>query len=168
LDLLQIVKSYFTAIGVNMTIQTMDAASWNAFVLVNHKNDAMDMRQPAAGSLGLTFYPLRQVVKFALGNGSNTGLVNDPVYNAFVPAAQNATSSDQVKTVMIAANKYVAEQHFAVSLLQPMLWDLYWPWFKGGYVGQYSAVSSSSGPVLCGFFLSRFWIDQNMKKSMGY
>jgi peptide/nickel transport system substrate-binding protein len=168
LDLLQIVKSYFTAIGVNMDIRPMDSASWSAFVLTNKKQDAMDMRQPSAGSLGLTFYPLRQIVKFALGNGSNTGLVNDPVYNAFVPVAQNATSTDQVKTVMTAANKYVAQQHYAVSLLQPMLYDLYWPWFKGGYVGQYSAVSSSSGPTLCGIFLARFWVDQNLKKSMGY
>ena len=50
LDLLQIVKSYFAAIGVNMEIRPMDTASFSAFVVVGHKNDALAMR-PAV-SLG--------------------------------------------------------------------------------------------------------------------
>jgi len=75
----------------------MDSASWSAFVLTNHKQDALDARQPTAGSLGLTFYPLRQIIKFALGNSSNSGLVNDPVFNAFGPSANAATSTDELK-----------------------------------------------------------------------
>ena len=38
LNLLQIVKSYFAAIGVNMDIR-MDSASFSSFVVSNHKQD---------------------------------------------------------------------------------------------------------------------------------
>jgi peptide/nickel transport system substrate-binding protein len=167
MDLLQIVKSYYTAIGVNMDIRVMDSSSWNGFVLTNHKQDALDARQPQAGSLGLAYYPLKQIIKFAYGNTSNTGLVNDPVFNAFTPSANAATSTDELKTIMTAANKYVAEQHFSISLLQPMQWDLTQPWLKG-YNGQYAAISASSGPMLAGFYQARFWIDQKLKSSMGH
>jgi len=168
MDLLQIVKSYYTAIGVNMDIRPMDSASWSAFVLTNHKQDALDARQPTAGSLGLTFYPLRQIIKFALGNSSNSGLVNDPVFNAFGPSANAATSTDELKTIMTAANKYVAEQHFSISLLQPLQYDLGQPWFRGGYNAQYGAFPTASGATLPAFYHARFWIDQNLKKAMGY
>jgi hypothetical protein len=136
-------------------------------VLTNHKQDALDARQPQAGSLGLAYYPLKQIIKFAYGNTSNTGLVNDPVFNAFTPSANAATSTDELKTIMTAANKYVAEQHFSISLLQPMQWDLTQPWLKG-YNGQYAAISASSGPMLAGFYQARFWIDQKLKSSMGH
>ena len=124
----------------------------------------MDMRQPSAGSLGLTFYPLRQIVKFALGNGSNTGLVNDPVYNAFVPVAQNATSTDQVKTVMTAANKYVAQQHYAISLLIPVQYSLCQPWLKGFNAQSHSIWMGAGGPSMLSFYAARFWIDRTLKK----
>ena len=45
LDLLQIVKSYFAAIGVNMDIRPMDLASFTSFVIGGHKNDALAVRQ---------------------------------------------------------------------------------------------------------------------------
>ena len=166
MDVLQAVKSYFAVIGVNMDIKIMDAPSWNSYVLVNHKNDQLSMRQ--VGTIGLTFYPLRQIIKFAYGNGSNISLVNDPVYNAFPPRAQNATSSDELKQVMIEANKFVAQQHYSVSLLEPMVYDLLQPWFKGGYNGQYGAISGTSGPEIASFYQARFWVDQSLKKSMGH
>jgi len=166
MDVLQAVKAYFAVIGVNMDIRVMDDPSWNSYVLVSHKNDQLSERQ--VGTIGLTYYPLRQVIKFALGNGSNIPLVNDPVYNAFGPAAQNATSSDVLKAVMVDANKYVAQQHYCVSLLEPMVYDLLQPWFKGGYNGQYGAISGTSGPEMANFYQARFWVDQNLKKSMGY
>jgi hypothetical protein len=41
------------------------------------------------------------------------------------------------------------------------------PWLKG-YNGQYNALSSNTGAVLLYFFPPRFWIDQNLKKTMGF
>jgi len=167
MDLLQVVQSYFAAIGVKMTIQPMDSASFTQYVVTNHKNDALDERQPSAGSLGLTFYPLRQLQKFFTGNSVNVGMVSDPVFDAFYNNGVASTSTGQLMTIVTEANKYVAEQHFSISLLQQMQYSLCQPWLKG-YNGQYSAFSGSSGPQLLFFYGARFWIDQNLKKSMGY
>jgi hypothetical protein len=65
------------------------------------------------------------------------------------------------------ANKYAAQQHFAISLLQPMQYSLCQAWLKG-FNAQYSAISGFSGPLLLFEYGARFWIDQTLKTSMGY
>jgi hypothetical protein len=63
---------------------------------------------------------------------------------------------------------YVAQQHYAVSLLQPMTFALYQPWFKG-FSGQFGAISGPGGtPTFLYCYPARFWIDQNLKKSLGH
>jgi hypothetical protein len=56
----------------------------------------------------------------------------------------------------------VAEQHYALSLLQPNLFSLNQPWLKG-YNAQNYALQT-----VCGFYTSRFWIDASAKKSFGH
>ena len=164
MDLIQIVKSYYSAVGIDMEIRTMDDASFSAFVVSGHKNDALANR--LAGSLGLVYYPLRQFTRMATGAGSNLAVVADPVYDAFYTKALGVTSTADLKQVLTDCNKYVAQQHFVVSLLQPMVYSFNQPWLKG-YNAQYSAVTGSAGPQFLCFWPARFWIDQNVKKSLG-
>jgi hypothetical protein len=93
-------------------------------------------------------------------------MVSDPVYDGFYTKAMAATSVDQVKQVLKDANEYVARQHFAISLLEPMQYALYQPWLKG-YNGQFGSVcGQGSSPQNLGFYTARFWIDQKLKKSI--
>jgi hypothetical protein len=48
-----------------------------------------------------------------------------------------------------------------------MEYALYQPWLKG-YNGQHGSISGSEGPQLLFFYPARFWIDQNLKKSLGF
>ena len=164
--MLQIVKSYFAAIGINMDIRPMDLASFTSFVIGSHKNDALAVRQVGAGSLGLGYYPLRQFSKFTTPSG-DIAMVNDPVYNAFYTAALAATSTDALKTILTNCNEYVTQQHFVISLLQPMQYSFCQPWLKG-YNAQYSATSGPLVPAILYFYGARMFIDQNLKESMGY
>ena len=50
MDLLQIVKSYFAAIGIDMEIRAMETAAWIAFVQTGHKYDQLVHRP--VGPLG--------------------------------------------------------------------------------------------------------------------
>jgi peptide/nickel transport system substrate-binding protein len=161
-DLLQIIQSEFAVIGVNMAIRPMVDATFSSYVITGHNQDAMIMRQPGAGTIGLTFYPLRQVLRFQTGYSVNTAMVSDPVYDAFPPAATGAISTDALKTVMTSANKYVAQQHFVISLLQQMQFSLCQPWFKG-YNGQSEMSGASAGPQLLFFYGARFWIDKSLQ-----
>jgi hypothetical protein len=94
-------------------------------------------------------------------------MISDPVFDDFLPQAMAANNIDGVKLVIRKANEHVARQHFSVSLIQPMQYSLYQPWLKG-YQGQFFALSAASGgPPLIFFYPARFWIDQELKKSMG-
>ena len=165
MDLLQVVKSYFAAVGINMEIRTMDSTSWASFVSASHKQDQLAMK--SSGLLGFGYEPIRQLNEYHTGSSDNIGLVNDPTFDAFGTAALAATTVDGMKQIMIDANKYVAQQHFAISLLQPMTFSLYEPWLKG-YNGQTQGISGGLGAHLIGFYCARFWIDTNLKKLMGY
>ena len=89
MDLLQIVQSYFAAIGVNMTIQAMDPASWTSYVVVGKKQDALAYRS-GAGTLGNINTPIKMLQRDMNGFAGNFSHVNDPVFNAFYPAAMAA------------------------------------------------------------------------------
>jgi len=161
MDLLQIIKSYFANIGIDMSVTTMDTQSWTSFVMTNHKQDALAYR--SIGSLGFAYEPIRQLTKFVTGAPTSPGNISDPVYDAFYPKAMSATSMDVVKQVVTDMDVYVARQHFVMSLLQPYGFSLYQPWFNS-YNGQLGiALATGRGPLVLDFYGARFWIDQKMK-----
>ena len=162
LNLLQVVKAEFAAIGVNMDINSMDSASWLNYVRVAHKHDAL-AEQLGGDPLGLTFEPFRQLGRFNVGNPANWAMVNDPKIGAWLTAAGNATNVDQVKQIVKDENEYVARQHFAISLLTPTLYAFCQPWLKG-YSGQaFSLTGEVGAPLACYFYASRFWLDQSQR-----
>lgn len=126
MGLLQIVKSYFADVGVDMEIRTMDNASWNAFVSTGYKQDALASLS-TGGVMGKTNEPILQLQKFLSGSNNQYLRVNDAKYDTFYPAALAATSTDQVKKIVSDCNLYIAQQHFTVSLLQPMTFSLVQP-----------------------------------------
>ncbi len=165
MDLLQIVKSYFAAVGIDMEIRSMDSASWTTFVQVGHKQDALAMRVVA--SLGEAYEPMRQFSRFQTGYTTNWLMLSDPVFDAFYTKANAANSVDDIKKVLKDTNEYVARQHIAISLIQNNLFSLYQPWFKGYNSQNFSISGASGGPHYVGFYAARFWIDEKLKKSMG-
>jgi ABC-type transport system substrate-binding protein len=166
MKLLEIVKSYFIAVGIDMEIRPMETASFVNFVMINHKNDQLVQR--SASSLGLATEPIRQLERFRTGAMPNYMMISDPVFDDFLPQAMAANNIDGVKLVIRKANEHVARQHFAVSLIQPMQYSLYQPWLKG-YQGQFFALSAASGgPPLIFFYPARFWIDRQVKNSVGH
>ena len=154
-SLLQIVKASFAALGISMSIQNLDSASWNAYVRTAKKHTGFVFTN---GSLGLATEPLRHFPRFMNGQTINWCMVNDPVYETFYPKALAATDLDGIKQVMRDTNEYVARQHFTISLLTAQWFGVYQPWFKG-YTGQNFAISGvGSGAFLLGFYGPRFWI----------
>jgi peptide/nickel transport system substrate-binding protein len=160
MELLQIIQSYFSAVGINMSIQIMDPASWTSFVRTSHKEDQMSTRP--VGSIGNTLPPTQQFDFYLTNTPVNYCMVSDPVYDAFHTEAMAATSIDGIKQALRDANEYVAQQHFNITLLQPNNFCLYQPWLKG-YNGQAQSIGEwgTVGTKYCGFFAARFWINKN-------
>ena len=166
MKLLEIIKSCFMMVGIDMEIRPLTTSSFVSFVLTGHQNDQLAQR--SASSLGLATEPIRQLERFRSGAVPNYLMVSDPVFDAFLPKAMTAGTVNDIKNIVRDANEYVARQHFAISLLQPMQYSLYQPWLKG-YNGQFFAVSAASGgPPLYFFYAARFWIDRKLKKKMGH
>jgi ABC-type transport system substrate-binding protein len=161
INLLQIVQSDFTAIGVNMSIQLMDPTTWTNYVRTQHLQDALAFR--SSGSLGMSYQPFRQFMRYQTGYVANYEMVADPTFDAFYPAALAATSIDKVKSLLAQANQYLSQQEWVLSLLNPSSFNVYQPWLKG-YAGQsFAMTGGSSGPMMFGYYGSRFWIDQSRK-----
>jgi len=166
MELLQIVKTYFADVGIDMEIRVMDHAATADFVN-GHKHDQLAQRGPI-GKIGRLFVPpIYDFGRLCTGQAGNYLMVADPVNDAFHAKAMLTTNVDDFKHLSRDYNEYVARQHFDISLLQPMEYSLYQPWFKG-YTGQHSSISGPDGPQLLFYYPSRFWIDQKLKKSMGY
>ena len=163
LAILKIVQSYLAQVGIDMEIHTMAAADYTLFINA-HKHDQMvyNGRIGKLGAVGSN--PVNFLSRFGPGNYMG---INDPVYAAFHPKAWEVSSFDEIKKLLRDCNEHVARQHYLISLLQPMEYALYQPWFNG-YTGQFDSISSAAGPHRLFYYPARFWIDQKMKKSMGH
>jgi len=161
LDLLQIVQSEYAAVGITINIQLMDAAALNT-MLRAQKNTGI-----AFGTkLGFTFPPLMGFRHWQTGTTLNWFDVNDPTWNALYASALAATTLAQTQALVVQGNQYEAQQQWNISLPCPSSFAVCQPWFKG-YNAQTFSISSTSGVLCMGFYCSRFWIDQNLKQSMG-
>jgi ABC-type transport system substrate-binding protein len=149
-----------------MEIRPMATADWVDFVMTERKHDQM-VHLPA-GHLGHSAAPLRDLTRFQTGASANYGMVSDPVCDALYAKVMAATSVDEMKNVMRDASEYVARQHFAISVLQPLTYSLCQPWLKGFNAQFGSTWGAAAGPGMLSFYLARFWIDRGLKKSMGH
>jgi ABC-type transport system substrate-binding protein len=166
MKLLELVKSYFAAIGIDMEIRPMESTAWMAFVINGHKHDQLAQRP--VSPFGHAFEPIRQLQRLKTGIPSNYLMVSDPVFDSYQPKAIAAQTEGELRQILKDANERVARQHFSISLLQPMQYSLFQPWLKG-YNGQFGSVCSAAGsPQLLFFYPARFWIDHDIKRSCGY
>ncbi len=167
LGLFQIVQSYFASIGINMSINAMDPVAFTAFVVTNRKQDALAAR--TNGSLGTSSAPLMHLTRLLITNSANYMRIDDSVYNTLYAQAVAGTSIADVQKTSIAMDKEVVTQHFVVCLPTPVSIVVAQPWLKG-FAGQNFAtgMAGGAGPQLLGFYGARFWVDQNLKKSLGH
>jgi ABC-type transport system substrate-binding protein len=166
MQLLQVVKAYFADIGIDMEVRPMESTAWIAYVLNGRKHDQLAQRP--VSPFGHAFEPIRQLQRLKTGVPSNYLMVNDSIFDSYQPKAIAAAGEEELKQILKDANERIARQHYAISLLQPMQYSLYQPWLKG-YNGQFGSVCSAAGsPQLLFFYPARFWIDRELKKSMGH
>jgi peptide/nickel transport system substrate-binding protein len=163
MNVLEIVKSYFAQIGIDMEIRKMETNAWEDFIHLG-KHDQL-VHHPA-GHLGHTSAPLTDLNRFRSSRGY--AMTNDPLFDDFYARTKNATSLDEALRIFRDANEYVARLHIAISVLQPMAYSLCQPWVKGFNAQFGSTWGAAGGPGMLSFYLGRFWIDQNLKKSMGH
>ena len=159
--LLEIVKDEFSAIGVTMDIRQMDPGAWTSFVRGNHSQDALIY---GASDVGNSFEPIFQMGQLTTNNGNNFAMISDTTIDGLYAKSMAATSTADFKQALYDLNLYIAQQHYNISLATPNTTAFVQPWLKG-YDGQAFAADFAIGaPLFGGFYLSRFWVDSNLKK----
>lgn len=151
--LLQLIKSQFMEINVNMEIEVYDNPTFMNYCS-SGKNEQMDFFVSTA----IAMDPLT-VMAFRTTDWRNFTKTNDAYYNSLYEQIVNAPDLEKAKALVKKADMYALEQHWSVHLFglpSNMLWQ---PYFKG-FTGQYM---SSGSP-----FFARLWIDKDLKGSMGY
>jgi peptide/nickel transport system substrate-binding protein len=154
LTLLQIVQSEWASVGINLSIQTMDPAAWTAYTTALQFTG---LCMKAGGFLGVAYEPITQITNLSTNNLYWYG-VTDPTGPALYQQALAASTVDQVYQILIQANKYVAQSHNLISLLQPTTYTLRQPWLKGYTAQNRSILTASLYPAFLNFYGARFWI----------
>jgi ABC-type transport system substrate-binding protein len=148
-----------------MDIIPMDSASWNSYVQVGKKHDQMCMR--AGGSLQLSYEPLRQLYRFQTGYSTDYAMVSNATFDSYYPKFVASTSLAEMHQIIRDANELVARQHFVICLPESYTYCLVQPWIVG-FNNQGGVFSSGGTGPSCGNYLARFWVNANLKKSMGH
>jgi ABC-type transport system substrate-binding protein len=158
-SLFQIVQGYLADVNITMSIST--TTNFVPQVMVAHSQDAL--ASWVNGTYGLSYEPLIQLQRLHTDSFTDFALVSDPTFDAFLTTANAAASLDDVKTAVKNANLYVAQQHFAISLIDAPQFCYCQPWLKG-YAQQASSLGGSGGgPQYFGHYAARFWVDSSLK-----
>lgn len=147
-QLLQIFQSYFKDIGVNMTINTMDSATEQAYTR-GGKHDQMSSQ-----GFGSTFPPTRILDEYYSTGGTDAiyyGLNNAPdtKYDTLHDQFLGATDPTQAMQIFQQMDKEIIEQHIVIAGPQYYNYTVWQPWLEG-----YSGEATMWGQ---GLVFSRLW-----------
>lgn len=156
LNLLTLVAGYLEKVGVRLNIKPMEYGSFVG-VLKNGRH--------AAGYM-ITRSHLTPVSTLARQFSSkifwNASRYNDPKLDQQIRAAEySRDESYRIRTVRAMTEDVLAQAPF-ILLPTHYEYQAWWPWVKN-YDGEWYA-----GPVRPGPIYAQVWIDQEMKKAMGF
>jgi peptide/nickel transport system substrate-binding protein len=148
LDILQVIKSYFLDVGVDLEIKSMDNTSYTAFINAR-KHDQIN----ATVSTAMLWEPTRCLTRRYSTHSSNSCFNNDPNYDKMVDKFTASFDSAERVKLVIDANDYALAEYWAVNLLPQVNYVIYQPWLKS-YSGEDMTFSK-------GYLYARFWIDKD-------
>jgi peptide/nickel transport system substrate-binding protein len=154
LQLLQVFQTYFAAIGVNMEINAVDWATYEAMYRASEHDQMVTFGGASA------WPPTRTMSQFYSGGSDNGATkVNDAGYDAIYAEFQAATTAEEAAQTVQAADKYIIEHFWAVWAPESYTFVFWQPYLKG--------YSGESLQWARGLTYARLWIDQALKTSMG-
>ena len=161
-DLAQIMQTYLADIGIDMEIKVMEGPVWFFYVYVSHKHDQMEL---GFGAAAWASEPHPWLGAFSTGHMLNSQMISDPVYDEMIKYARidgegNPLSDEEVVRRAKEMDMYIMEHHWTVQSPMRFSYILWQPWLKG-----YTAESLTRFE---GQQYARWWIDHDLKKSMGY
>ncbi len=156
LDLLPLIGAYLEQVGVKIEIQTME---YGAFL------SAMTTKTVAPGYMMNNGHtnPITTMRKsFITGQVWNPSQYGDPEFDKQMDAVFLEEDEGKRQNLLKAMTREILEKAPYIWLPTPYLYTAWWPWVKN-YGGELRAGAVRPGPIY-----ARIWIDQEMKKKMGF
>jgi peptide/nickel transport system substrate-binding protein len=158
LDLAQLVVGYLDKIGVKLVLEPMDYNSLLSTMLKkNHQYAIFTSSGPSAPYQGIQ-------KSFMAGQLWNAHMMSDPYLDKdWTNGVENPNLTEkQSLEITKKLAVYVLEQAPAIILPTLYSYTAWWPWVKN-YFGEDYIGCFRDAPIF-----ARIWIDQDMKKKMGY
>jgi peptide/nickel transport system substrate-binding protein len=155
-ELSPLIAAYLEAVGVKMEIVPME---YGAYVSArsSHTNAAGYFTN--VGDINPTT-SLR--INFGNGQVYNAPAMNDPKFDARVAEAIGERDEPKRQKLLQELTTYVLDQAPAIWLPASYRYTAWWPWVQN-YGGELYVGAGRSAPIY-----ARIWIDQAMKKKMGF
>lgn len=155
-DLLQMVAAYLSKVGVKMEIQTMEYGAYFSAMMTKTNAPGYFM------FLGNTNPTTALRKSFVKGNVWNPMQFSDPEVDKRM-AETYAEADERVRQVKVRLmTRQVLEKAPVIVLPTAYVYTGWWPWVKN-YGGELRAGSERPGPIH-----ARIWVDQELKKKMGF
>jgi len=156
MELMPLIASYLEAVKVKMEIVPMEYGA-HLSAMTSHTNAAGYLTN--VGDVNPTT-SLR--INFGKGQVYNAPMMDDPKLDARVAEANAERDEAKRKQILQEMTTYVLDQAPAIWLPASYVHTAWWPWVKN-YDGELFVGAGRSAP-----FYARIWIDQDMKKKMGF
>jgi peptide/nickel transport system substrate-binding protein len=156
MDLLPLVAAYLEQVGVKMEIQPMEYAAFLS---------AMTSKTQAAGYFMNNGHtnPTTTIRKsFATGQTWNPSLWSDPKLDARIDEMYRTRDEEKRVDMIREMTREMLDKAPYVWLPTAHVYTAWWPWVKN-YGGELRAGAVRPGPIY-----ARIWVDQELKKKMGY
>jgi peptide/nickel transport system substrate-binding protein len=157
-DQVSMIVAYLEKIGVKMELDLMDyPSSLSKMTKKVHENGHLVLNSQGA--------PLPYIRKsFVTGQTWNASMMSDPyvdkTYRRLI--SDPNISQKQMDAELKKLGVYIIEQAPGILLSTPYHYVAWWPWVKN-YYGEIRVGAHRIAPVI-----ARIWIDQELKKKMGY
>ncbi|WP_064574163.1 ABC transporter substrate-binding protein [Cupriavidus gilardii] len=156
MELLPLIAAYLEQVGVRIQIQPME---YGAFL------SAMTTKTNAPGYMMNNGHtnPTTTIRKsFVSGQVWNASQWNDPKFDKKVEEAFELRDVGKRQEALRALTREIVAQAPYIWLPTQYVYTAWWPWVKN-YGGELRAGAVRPGPIY-----ARLWIDQEMKKKMGF
>jgi len=156
MELMPLVAAYLQAVNVKMEIVPMEYGA-QLSAMTSHTNAAGYLTSVADVNPTTS---LR--INFGKGQVYNAPMMDDPKLDARVAEANEERDEKKRQQILQEMTTYVLDQAPAIWLPSPYVYTAWWPWVKN-YGGELYVGAGRFAPIH-----ARIWIDQDMKKKMGF
>jgi peptide/nickel transport system substrate-binding protein len=157
MDIAPMLQAYYQRIGVTMNIKPLEYGAFRSMM----RNDNQAVAYLMNNSEGNPFAVLRK--SFVTGQTWNPAFHGDEKFDKMYADAVRELDSDKQKQMLREMNRYIIEERVPhVWLPTEMVYRAWWPWVKN-YHGELRVGAMRPGPIY-----ARIWIDEKLKKQMGY